>query len=230
MKKNENVKTQVEVFLIEETRELIYDADKLKEWEQLTGELGLAGQRTLAVPDRSPIPYLHMKQSLQNMFTVLCPVKVDIKEYNVTPIPLEILRLASLSVREKHFQQVEIWYDDKKPDPVCVGITGYWEEGSYQDGRNKELSGKIFSSKQECVDAGAKYPWFRENNKYLIGRWADEKREFSELKEMAREIMFGVKLSELNVKKKKVQRELDELEDKVRTYLEGEYTIFDYYF
>ena len=229
-KNSKMMKTQVEVFVIEETQELIYDSERLQEWGDLVGQLGLKGQRSLAVPEKSPVPYMHMKKSLENMFTVLCPVKVDITEYNVTPIPVEILRLASLSLKEKHFNKVEIWYDDVKPDPVCVGIKGVWGEGSYQDNRNRSLSGKEFETKDECVEAGAVHPTYRETNKYLVGRWADENRSFEELRGIARERMLEEKTKGLMDKKRKIQRELDDVEGKVDEYLRGESTYFETYF
>src|SRR5688572_22578206 len=115
------MKTVVETFVIEETAELIYDNEKLDKWNELVGDLGLSGQTKIIKPTKSPIPFMHLKTSMKNVFEVLCPRKVAVEEYDVTPIPLEILELVALSKKEGYFTSIEIWYDEKSPDPVCVG-------------------------------------------------------------------------------------------------------------
>lgn len=65
---------------------------------------------------------MHLKESYKNICEQLCPRKEDVKKYNVTPIPVEILELISLSNKEKYFSRVEIWYDEKTPDPFAIGI------------------------------------------------------------------------------------------------------------
>lgn len=46
----------VQTFLVEESKELIYDDEKLNEWKQKCEELGLSEQLALANPEKSPIP------------------------------------------------------------------------------------------------------------------------------------------------------------------------------
>src|SRR3990172_5340051 len=103
------MKTTVETFVIEETAMLIYDNEKLDKWNQRIKELGFTGQQQICKPDKSPIPFMHLKHSLVNIFECLCPVKVPAKEYAVSPIPLEILDLISLSEKEGYFNAIEIW-------------------------------------------------------------------------------------------------------------------------
>jgi hypothetical protein len=117
---SESMKTVVETFLIEENVELIYDNEKLEKWNNLVTELGLEGQSNLAKPDKSPVPFMNMKKSLINVFSILCPVKVGIKKFNVTPIPVEILDLVSLSEKEQYFSEIEIWYGDRKLDDIKI--------------------------------------------------------------------------------------------------------------
>lgn len=206
------MKTVVETFIIEETAELIYDNEKLTQWNSLVAELGLTGQTAIVSPDKSPIPFMHMKKSLGNVFSELCPRNVCVEEYSATPIPVEILSLIALAKREGYFQKIEIWYDDKDPDPVCIGIKGYWYQPTWYDDRVKELDGKQFNTKQEAEDAGAKTAYFREEAKYLIGRWADVKRSFTELKEMAHKRFMDRKGVELRKTIKEAERELSDLE------------------
>lgn len=121
-----SMKTVVETYIIEETQELIYDNEKLDQWNNLVKELGLTGQTKIQAKDKSPIPFLHMKQTHIAVFETLCPRKVKVQEYDKTPIPVEILDLVALSVKEKYFNKIEIWYDDKTPDPACIGFAGEW--------------------------------------------------------------------------------------------------------
>jgi hypothetical protein len=207
------MKTVVETFVIEETAELIYDNEQLDKWNELVSELGLQGQTKIVSPEKSPIPFMHLKTSLINVLSCLCPRKVKVEEYDVTPIPVEILDLVALSKRENYFNRVEIWYDEKSPDPVCVGISGYYYQPSWVGDRNKELDGKEFSTEKECKEAGATASiYFSEKNRYLIGKWADVKRSFDELKEMATKRFIAEKGNDFRKQIKEAQRGLDDLE------------------
>lgn len=111
----------VQSFLVEETTELIYDNDKLQEWKQKCEELGLEGQLELASTDKSPMPFPLMNTVMQRVYETMCPAKVSYKTYKKTTIPLEVLSLIALSEREQYFTEIQIWYDDKSPDPIAVG-------------------------------------------------------------------------------------------------------------
>ena len=211
---SEQMKTVVETFVIEETQELIYDNEKLDKWNELVNELGLVGQTTIISTDKSPIPFLHINTSLSNVFETLCPRKVSVEEYNLTPIPVEILSLVSLSKKENYFNKVEIWYDDKNPDPVCIGLKGHFYEIDWYSDSNKSLKDQQFKSKQEVIDAGGKHPFFSEDAKYLLGKWGDVKHSFPELREMAKNRFKAEKSNDLIKRIKDAQRDLDDLETK----------------
>ena len=123
----------VQTFLIEESKELIYDQEKLEEWKQKCEELGLGGQLELASTDKSPIPFEAMNTVSQRVYETLCPDKVKYKEYKRTTIPLEVLGFIHLSVNEGYFKEIEIWSDDKTPDPLAVGYNqaGEWGAKDY---------------------------------------------------------------------------------------------------
>lgn len=209
---SKEMKTIVETFVIEETAELIYDNEKLDKWNELVGELGLEGQTKLVQPERSPIPFMPMNNSLTNILQTLCPRSVQVEDYNVSPIPVEILDLISLSKREAYFQSVEIWYDEKSKDPFCVGITGSWKEVSWYANSVKELEDVEFKSKKEVINAGGKHPYFMEKQKYLLGKWADVKHSFDELKQMATKRFIGERENELKKTIKDAERGLIDLE------------------
>ena len=212
------MKTTVETFVIEETAELIYDDGKLSEWNEMVADLGLAGQSKIVKPQKSPIPYMPINDILKNVFETLCPRKVDIKEYDVTPIPVEILSLVRLSNREHHFQKIEIWYDDKEKDPLCVGVSGEFVPVGkgytwFHDNKQKSSEDALAWLSSQGIEPYNKDGGYLINEKYyLIGRWADVKRTFKELAEMARERFISSRKNTLMKEINERQRELDDLE------------------
>lgn len=112
----------VQTFLVEEAKELIYDSDKIQEWKNKCNELGLDGQLELASSDKSPVPFEFMNTVTLRVYETLCPQKENYKRYNKTAIPLEVLSLIALSVQENYFTDIQIWFDDKTPDPLAVGL------------------------------------------------------------------------------------------------------------
>lgn len=206
------MKTVVETFVIEETKELIYDNEQLDKWNAHVRELGLTGQTKIVQGEKSPIPFMHMKQTTVKMFEVLCPRQVDVSAYDVTPIPVEILELIALSRRENYFPKIEIWYDDKSPDPVCVGTTGYWGEYTWSASANKDLKAMEFESEEAIKKAGGTYYGFYPKGKYLLGKWADVKASFAELRERARQRFITEQGATLRKEIKEAQRKLDDLE------------------
>lgn len=188
------MKTVVETYIIEETQELIYDNEQLDKWNSFVTELGLSGQQTIVKDKKSPIPFLWMNTSLINVFTELCPRKVEISKYNKTPIPVEVLSLVSLSNKEGYFDKVEVWYNDKDPDPAVIGY-------SYDSANSGSEWSRDFYAK-----------------KYLIARWSDVKASFKELTERARKIFLLRKESEYKANMKNAQRHLEDLETETNTH------------
>lgn len=217
LKNNSNeMGTIVETFLIEETVGLIYDNDQLDQWNERVKELGLQGQTQIVTKDKSPIPFMHLKQGLVNTFETLCPRKYDVKDYNLTPIPLEILDLIALSFKEKYFEEVQIWHDDKSPDPVCLGLKKEYYSYMYDNGVSKSGSYTQLKCTKEERDLNKEKPnhYFSGDTiigYYLIGKWADVKRSFSELIKMATERYIQEASNEFNKKIKEAQRGLDDL-------------------
>ena len=206
------MKTVVETFVIEETAELIYDNEKLDKWNELVKNLDLKGQTKIIAPEKSPIPFMFIKTGMRNVFETLCPVKVEVTEYDLTPIPLEILDLVALSKREKYFKEIEIWYDDKNPDPLCIGITcqyyGYTGNSFSSENQVKR------DTKQEVKDiiGKDKYIYRTDENLYLLGKWADVRHSFEELKEMATKRYIAENSNYHKQRIKESQRSLDDLE------------------
>lgn len=193
LKNNSNeMATVVETFLTEETVQLIYDGEELEKWNRIVEELGLKGQTHIVKKDKSPIPFMHLKTSMCSVFETLCPRKVDVKDYNISPIPVEILDLIALSVKEEYFYKIQIWYDEKSPDPVCVGFKYDTEE-----------------------HAKAGYEWYAE--KYLLGKWGDVKHSFSTLIEMAKKRFLVEQTASYKQQLKHYTRALEDIENEAIT-------------
>ena len=208
------MKTVVETFVIEETASLIYDNEQLDNWNAMVEELGLKGQTAIQTKEKSPIPFMHVKKSLQNIFECLCPRKVDIENYNVTPIPVEILELVMLSKRENYFDKVQIWYDDKSPDPVCLGykyLTWYGQknDGSLDTSFDSKEKAQSFMTEKGYTE---RQPYGINQTFYLLGKWADVKHSFEELKEMATKRFVAQEANSFRKQIKEAQRGLDDLE------------------
>lgn len=209
------MKTVVETFVIEETAELIYDNEKLDHWNEMVEELGLTGQTKIVKAEKSPIPFMPMNQSLVNIFKTLCPTAVPVQDYNLSPIPVEILDLVALSKREKYFELIEIWYDEKSKDPACVGvIPSQWfaqtDEGNIT-GNYPTKEAAQAAMDEKGWKKNEPYPSWQKNH-YLLGKWADVKHSFEELKEMATKRFIQEQGHQYRKKIKETQRKLDDLE------------------
>lgn len=188
IQKNSNeMKTEVETFVIEETEKLIYDNELLNKWNELVAECGLVGQTKIRVKEKSPIPFMHLKISMVEVFKTLCPKKVSVEDFDISPIPVEILDLIALSKRESYFESIEIWYDDKNPDPVCIGSksTYYTYDKKTYNHIEKGLT-KQEADKRENEDPNISTA-IEVEVYYILGKWGDVKHSFSELKQMATE-------------------------------------------
>jgi hypothetical protein len=211
-----SMKTVVETYIIEETQELIYDNEKLDQWNKHVDALGLKGQKTICKPEKSPIPFLHMKNALVMTFEMLCPRKVLLTEYGKTPIPVEILDLAALSVKEQYFNKIEIWYDEQSPDPACIGYTGSYDvvDNNYKTVGSFNTQEDADAHKDSSTDF--RYMHFNETGKYLIGRWADVKASLEELTARAKSIFVEKRTGLLQQEIRDAQRKIEDVEQEAK--------------
>lgn len=148
----------VQIFIQEENKALIYDNDQLDEFKSLVTELGLQCDNHID-KEKSPIPFLWLDESTIRAFKLLCPQVDRLPDYKFE-IPIEILRNAKLCTVENYFDWMEVWSNRKDPDPFLVGRV-------YKQAEHREKQ----------------YTWAADH--YLIGRWGAEKKEVPELIEMA---------------------------------------------
>jgi hypothetical protein len=212
----------VQRYLVAETKELIYDGEKLEKWREACRQLGLKGQAKLTgnQPEgKSPIPFMFMKKAMADAFVVLCPRKVKAVDYDLQPIPLEVLDLIGLAMREGYFQKIEIWYDDEKPDPICVGTTCSFipmAEGwnSHPEGRQTTRE----ACKQWLRDNGFKpyseNDYCREDNvaQYLMARWGDMRKTLDQLVAEAKQRYKHQQRTNKQLEINRLQRELEDID------------------
>lgn len=210
----------VEQFFNKELADISFEVEALEEWKSIASELGLENQLNLTKGKESPVPYPFINECMRRVYETLCPRHVDFKDYKVTPIPLEVLKQISFSVREKHFSKIEIWYDDKSPDPVVVGHCGYYYVYDKNYNNAKDVDGKElrFSSDKEAKEykeLNSLYSTsYKEDGKYLVARWGDELRPFNELKALAVERFIDNEGGEM-------QREIKTLTEKLKLIREN---------
>jgi hypothetical protein len=112
----------VETYLIDEVQDLVTEPEELDKWKEMISKMGLSGQEELIGKEKkSPIPFPLMNVQMMNVYHTLCPSMDKVNEYNKTTIPLRVLSMISLAKEEGYFDQIEIWSDNKAPDPIVVG-------------------------------------------------------------------------------------------------------------
>jgi hypothetical protein len=205
----------VQLYMVDEVTEMIYDNEKLERYNELVSQLGLKGQKTVVVEGKSPIPFMPMNRAMKNIFETLCPRQENFREFSQCPIPVEILDKIALSVKEQYFSEIQVWYDDKSDDPIVVGIAGYWYQSTWTDGRNKEYDNVQFATKEEAREKCGSSVGIYQNTdkKYLIGRWADTAKTMKELKEMAMERYMAESLNDYEKAIKDCQRKIEDLKN-----------------
>lgn len=217
---SKEMKTVVETFVIEETAELIYDNEKLDKWNELVNKLELKGQKSVVKPEKSPVPYMFMNSNLRNIASTLCPRQVDYKDYDATPIPLEILEHISLSVNEEYFTKIEIWYDDKSKDPFAIGVretyklvdvNDRWKDHNDKTTFTTESAAKAYVEAMGLI-ADIRNTW--DAKYYLIGKWADVKRSFEELKNLAIARYKSELKEDVDRRVKEAKRDLEDIDNK----------------
>lgn len=182
----------VEIYREPELESMIDNMEHVEEWMKQVQELDLKGQAQLISKDVDDKPsiYINMNASLCHVFKVLCPRKVDYKEYDKSTIPLEVLKEIALCVHEKYFHKISIWYDDREPDPIVVGhisgssssplhLIARWGDEilPFEELRIKAKNRLTSSVKRQYELMGTELE--RTIDKYMNGDWAHLSIDFS---------------------------------------------------
>lgn len=206
-----------------ELADISFEVEALDEWKEICNELGMERQVSLTKGKDSPVPYPFLNTTMERVYKTLCPENVDYKKYDKTPIPLPVLKQIQYSVKEKHFQKIEIWYDNKTPCPVVIGFTcKYWKytkkgyDKVYFD--TKELAEELNEILSDDIHS--------DDISYLIAVWGDELKEFKELKGLAHERLVEKVGNKLQIEQKEIEQKLNILKENCLSFLNGD---IDYY-
>jgi hypothetical protein len=123
-----------EIFIEPELQEL-ENKDNAEQWYSLCVELGLNKQAALADNSnelKAP-PYMFIDPKTERIIKLICPVGVDYKEYNQSTIPTDVLEEILKCKTNGWYEAIQIFYDNKSPDPFVIGIlkTGEWTKARH---------------------------------------------------------------------------------------------------
>ena len=191
-----------EVFFRDDVKDIIFDS------EQQQAYLAQAKNE-----QKKLIPFLPLKKTTQEVFSVLCPVAVHWSNYPYM-IPKQALDAISFAEALPWIGNVGIWYDDVTPDPVAIATENSWYidiGGKKQDkyGAFKcKADAEQFIVEHNLQDAKPySYSWIAQ--KYLIAKWGDEEKyDFEQLKQQAKERFIAQEKARLIKEKAKIEAEL----------------------
>lgn len=149
---------QIKLYREPENEHLILDEEGLKEYHALTKELGIPEVK----PDKVPNVYQPLNTAQSRILQALCPAAVKLEAYNKSTIPVEVLQTIKFAKDMEMFDWMEVWYDDKNPDPIIIG-----------------------KSFRTPTDREKGYTW--NCNLSLIARWGDCAYEFIDLLELGKQ-------------------------------------------
>jgi len=223
----------VQIYQNEELNDIVFQVEALDEWKQIVSDLGMECQSKFVEKSESPIPYPYINNGMEVIFKTLCPSEVDFKKYDKTPIPLEVMRQIAFSVKERHFQEIKIWFDDKTPDPFAIGVAKdyFVYDSSWNHMKNADNKTMYFTSESEAKNyaetIGFKISGVTYTNmkKYLIARWADELRPIEELREIAKQRLLETIGAELKNTIKNASQALEKIKENVTLYIGGQITL-----
>lgn len=116
---------QTEIFEQQDVRE--ETVEQSEEALRIINDLGLTGQQPKSNTTGTIVrfPYRLMTDEELFVYSILCPQKSDLRFYDLSPIPLEVLKTAAYakSLQDPRIQYLEIWsaVSQKVKDPVLVG-------------------------------------------------------------------------------------------------------------
>lgn len=67
-------------------------------------------------------PYMVLDPKTERVIRVLCPAKIEVEKYGESTIPLDILREVHKCKHHGWYHKIEVFYDNKSPDPFVVGF------------------------------------------------------------------------------------------------------------
>lgn len=196
----------IQTFVLPEMEDVTVDNSTAQQWSERVEALGLIGQKTLT--EKRPIPFMAMNERMAQALQTLCPRQLEMNQYGFEAIPNEVLSILEMAVKENHFKKIEIWYDDKNPDPVAVGFIGKWRsvDSKWKTIGHYETEDEAKAS-ENCYNVQ-----FQESGKFLIARWGAEAKALSQLILDAKSRWLTEKTVALTKLLRQTERELQDLD------------------
>lgn len=219
----------IQTFKNEELNDTMFSIENQEEWKQIAAELDMGSQLKFMEQSKSLMPYPFINKSMENIFETLCPRKEEYKAYSKTPIPLEVMKELAFCVGEKYFDTLEVWYDDKTPDPFLIGVNNKCYVNYNEGGKGGawKQSEKIFATEDQAKNWAETMGHYvtstgTTSDRYLVVRWADELRPITELKALAKERLMEKYAQEWRLKKEEMEQKIKNCADLVGQFLNGE--------
>jgi hypothetical protein len=188
---------EIKIYREPENEHLILDENALAEYHRLTEELGIPAVK----PEKVPNVYQPINLAQARILGALCPMSVKITAYTKSTIPVEVLQSIKFAQNMEMFDWMEVWYDDKAPDPMIIG--------------------KSYQSEEDRVKG---YNWRMHHT--LVARWGDCAYEFLELLELGRQRIIQNLTNEAKEIKQLVDMFLAEPEVHTEKFIQTGTTIY----
>ena len=104
-----------------------------EEWEQICTGLGLQKQlKKKGKVEKVGNPYMKLDPRTERVCQMLCPRRELYTDYEAGTLPLEALQEIHRCQENEWFPKIEVWYDDKSPDPFLIGCDSKkWEANKF---------------------------------------------------------------------------------------------------
>jgi hypothetical protein len=189
---------EVKIYRELENVGLLLDEEQLEKYQSLALELGIPEVK----PDKTPSVYQVLNTSQTRALEALCPASTELKNYSRSTIPVEVLQAIKFVVDNDMFDVIQVWYDDKNPDPMIIGKR-------YQNDNDRQKG----------------YSWTMTST--LIARWGDCAYELSELVEMGKKRLMEEKKEKAIDLLQKINSFLEYPEIHINKYLSDGYVNFE---
>lgn len=189
---------EVKIYREPENVGLLFDDEQLEKYQSLALELGIPEVK----PDKTPSVYQVLNTSQTRALEALCPATTELKNYSRSTIPVEVLQAIKFVVDNDMFDVIQVWFDDKNPDPMIIGRK-YNNDNDRQKG----------------------YSWTMTST--LIARWGDCAYELNELVEMGKKRLVEEKKEKAIDLLQKINSFLEYPEIHINKYLSDGYVNFE---
>ena len=210
----------VKLYFNEELADVTLNQEDAEKYEELMSKLNIARTHQNS-SSNSIIPYVAVNTSMYNVIHTLCPISVSYKNYDITSIPLDVLKAIDFCVDKKFFKEIEIHYNDENPDPFVIGTNKKY----YNNAKDENGDWKLYDTKEDCmadeINNNAAYERSSETRRYLIAKWGDEDKPFDVLMKEASNKLKDSIGSKLRSQKSNIENKLSALDDNINLYLLG---------